>query len=410
MSRYHHFKVLSVGALLGLALTLSACGASTSDSASPATGGAAGGLGECGTLPTNKGVNDATGLIKSLGEPYVTNFNGYSTPVQASAWANWTPEKTSGFKVGVLYGPFGNGFQTANYEGIVKGLKESPKVSDVITSTMTTIEASEGIQKYSSLIQQGVDLIIYQPPVNAAAMIPVVEKAGKAGIPSISVVNEVDSPYNVNFTPNAYAYGALAGAAMLKNIGGKGNLLEVQGIPGIPVNDVNKAGFEDAVKLCPNATIVGDVSGGFVDGTAQSAVLKYLSSHPAPIAGFWEAGAMTIGIKGAFDKLGREFPAAAASASGKGLFAYMAAHPDYKGVSQQLDADALGRAAAYAALKMLNGDGVKINAVSVGATAVTPANVAEWNPGTDEKSVDSPAGPPSMVTDLQAYVDKLFTK
>lgn len=408
MSRIHASKVLSVGAL-GLALTLSACGSSSSDSAS--SGGGSGEVsGKCGTVPTNRGVNDTSGVIKTLGEPYVSNYNGYATPVQASAYADFKPDKTSGFKVGVLYGPFGNGFQTANYEGIVNGLKESPMVDDVITSTMTTIEASEGLQKFQSLIQQGVDLIIYQPPANAAAMIPVVEKAGKAGIPSISVVNEVDSPYSINFTPNGYLYGASAGASMLKNIGGKGNLLEVQGIAGIPINDINKAGFEDAVKLCPDAKIVGDVTGGFVDGTAQAATLKYLSSNPAPIAGFWEAGAMSIGIKGAFDKLGREFPAGAASASGKGYLAYMAGNPDYKGVSQQVDPDALGRAAAYAGLKVLAGDGIKVNAVAFGATTVSSENVAEWNPGKDEKSVDSPAGPKSLIKDMQDYVDPLFTK
>jgi ribose transport system substrate-binding protein len=400
-------KAASIGAIT-VALTLSACGSTTSDTSSSGAEGGAGG--QCGTVPTNVAVTDSSGVIEALGEPYTTEYPGYAVPVQASKYVDWKPAKTAGFKVGVLYGPFGNGFQTANYEGIVAGLKESPKVDEVITSTMTTIEASEGLQKYQSLIQQGVDLIVFQPPANSASMIPAVQKAGEAGIPSISVVNEIDSPYVVNFTPNAYQYGAQSGAAILKNIGGKGNLLEVQGIAGIPVNDINKAGFEDAVKLCPDAKIVGEVTGGFVDGTAQSSVLKYLSSQPAPIAGVWEAGAMAIGVRGAFDKLGRDFPAVAGSAEGKGYLAYMANNPEYKGVSRQIDPGALGRAAAYAALKMLNGDGVKINAIVFGATTVTPENVAQWNPGTDEKSVDAPTGPANLLPDMQAYVDKLFTK
>lgn len=415
MSRSLRVSISWWSGAAALALMTAACGAASSgdtgssapvDAAAAASASAA--PGKCGSVPTSRGFQDSSGVIKKLGEEYVAYYNGYNTPVQKSHWADWKPDKKSGFRVGVMFGPLFNGNQNDLYNGLVSALEESPLVSKVVKTNTTGIEPSEFLQKYQSVLQQGVDLIVYQAPPNAAAMIPVVAKAAESGIPSVSINGQTDSPNVVNVTPNAYLFGARGGAYLMRLLGGKGNVLEVEGIPGVGINDQNKAGFGDALALCPKAKVVGNVSGGFADGAAQTAVLQYLSSHPQPLDGAWEAGAMANGVIGAFEKLGREVPPLASSSTSLGYLAYLAANPKYAGVANQVSGWAEGKATGYTATKMLAGDGALVNSIVLPAEDLYAYNVKAWNPGADTKSADAPKGPDSLVTDSQAYVDHFF--
>jgi ribose transport system substrate-binding protein len=417
MSRPLRVNLLWCSGAMALALTTAACVADDSsgggaaeklDAAAAASSSAA--PGECGSVPTSKGVDDSTGIVEELGEKIAGNYIGYSTPVQASSWADWKPAKGSGFTVGVMFGPLFNGYQNEVYDGLVAGLEDSPLVSKVVKTNTTGIEPSEFLQKYQSVLQQDVDLIVYQAPPNAAAMVPVVEKAAEAGVPSVSIIGQTDSPDVVNVTPNAYSYGARGGAYLMRLLGGEGDVLQVEGIPGVGINDQNKAGFTDALALCPDAKVVGTVSGGFADGAAQTAVLQYLSSHPQPLAAVWEAGAMANGVIGAFDKLNREVPPLASSSTTVGFLAYLAAKPDYAGMAIQVSGWAEGQATAYTATKMLAGDGARINSIVLPAEDLFADNVDAWEPGTDTKSVDAPRGPETLVSDANAYVDNFFTR
>jgi ribose transport system substrate-binding protein len=418
MSKPLRVDLLWCSGALALALMTAACGtdAKTSSGGSSEKLGAAAAAsasakpGDCGSVPTTRGFKDSTGVVEGLGDEIASYYNGYDTPVQGSAWADWKPTKFSGFKVGVMFGPLFNGNQNDLYNGLVSGLEASPIVSEVVKTNTTGIEPSEFLQKYQSVLQKGVDLMVYQAPPNAAAMIPVVAKAAKAGVPSVSINGQTDSPYVVNVTPNAYLFGARGGAYLMRLLGGSGNVLEVEGIPGVGINDQNKSGFKDALAMCPDVKVVGTVSGGFADGAAQTAVLQFLSSHPQPLDGAWEAGAMANGVIGAFGKLKRDVPPLASSSTSVGYLAYLAANPEYAGVANQVSGWAEGQATAYTATKMLAGNGAKVNSIVLPAEDLYAFNVAAWEPGTDTKSAAAPKGPKSLVADSHTYVDNFFAR
>lgn len=410
-------KMGSIG--LAVALATSACGA-----AANSTGGGNGSntavspavaatsvpaSGKCGSVPTNRGVQDQTGVIKGLGGDYSANYNGFDLPLAKSAWANWKPSKTSGFTVGVAFGPLSNGNNTLLYNNLVDALKKTPGVSKVIPYTTTGTDVSEQLQKYQSLVQQKVDLIVYEP-LASEAFVSQVQEAAKAGIPSLAINGEVNTPDSVNFTPNAYLYGAIGGAYLMRLLGGSGNILEVQGVPSVDINAENLKGFSDAIKLCSGVKVAGQVTGNFDPGAAQSAVLQFLGSHPQPVNGVWEAGAMANGVTAAFKKLGRTMPPLASSSTTKGYLAYLAANPNYGGMAVEVDAGAEGQTAAYVAGKMLAGDGVKVNSIVVSPAEIYASNASTWNPGTDTTSEDAPTGPASLAASMKSYVDKLFTK
>src|SRR6187549_1778176 len=96
----------------GLALTVSACGKTSSDTDSaskgtPTTTKAS----ACGTT-TSLPFKDASGVIAKLGPEYQQAYNGYADPIFPSAWANFKPKGDGPYTIGVSITQPINDFQT----------------------------------------------------------------------------------------------------------------------------------------------------------------------------------------------------------------------------------------------------------------------------------------------------------
>ena len=353
---------------------------------------------------------DKTGVLKSLGSAYVSGYNGFNLPVETSKWASWAP-KTAKLKVGVAFGPLINGSQTTMYDHLVASLKASPKVSSVVAYAAPSPSVTAELQQYNSLVQQHVNLIVYEPEV-ATAFIGPVKAAGLAGIPSVAINAYVDSPYSVNATPNSYLFGAKGGAALFALMKGKGSVLQVNGLVATTLNITADQGFSDALKLCPGIHVLGPVTGGFSPSMAESATLSFLSSHPVPLGGVWEAGVMSGGVVNAFNKLGRTVPPVSGSIPPQGFLAYWASRTSagYRGYMATQSPGTLGTVGADVAIKMLKGDDIRVNNVVLNPTPITSGNLSSWVTTKNTQSDAASNGPPTTTTQALAYVAKLFRK
>jgi ABC-type sugar transport system substrate-binding protein len=356
-----------------LALTAAACGKSTADAGS-STSGSSSSSSDCGTVPTAS-FSDSAGLIKALGSDYTAAYSGYSGTVQKSAWANWKGKKSGTITVGISESQLTNPYQTLINTALQTYLKaQGYKVVDLVS----TNEVTNQISQFNQLITDKVDLIVYQPL--AAGFESVVDKAAKAGIPSISVLNNVADANTVNVVPNAFAAGEAQAAALAKTMGGKGTILGVHGIKGVPIDTDTFKGAKAALTKCPDITLEDSTYTDFSPTTAQTKVQQYLAANPTKtIGGVLEGGPMTTGIISAFQKTNVTVPPIADNGLTKGGVAYWSANAgSYKGVGLFNPADGLAKAVVQVAKHMLDGDGVKASDIVIEPPLVTSDNLSKF--------------------------------
>lgn len=187
-------------------------------------------------------VKDPDGVVAQLPADQQAAYQGYPYAVQKSPWADWKPKGAPPYKVGVVWGPATAGFQNDMGQAVVDKLKSSPLVSDVEFRTMgADVNIPNALANYNAFVNEGVDLIILEPLI-APAFIEAVKRGADKGIPTISVQNAIESPEAINVGPNLTLANAQASARLLQMLGGKGNILQVGGIPGSPADTEATAG------------------------------------------------------------------------------------------------------------------------------------------------------------------------
>lgn len=146
-----------------------------------------------------------------------------------------------GFSVSTQTNPF---FVTMK-ESIEKSVKDSG-YELVITDAKDN--AATQTSDIESLISQGVKVLIVNP-VDSKAVSSSIKAAKEAGIKVISVDRSVDGvDVDSHIASDNIAGGKLAGEYMIKELGGSGNIIELEGISGASATIERGKGFEDSIK------------------------------------------------------------------------------------------------------------------------------------------------------------------
>lgn len=359
------------GAALALSLTLAACGGgadsagTTGNNTLPAvpSPAAAAASGTCGSVP-DVAAQDPDGVLKDLPAELQASYNGYPTPVLASAWANWKPSGSGPWKVAVLWQPPMNTFVSNTHKALLDTLKASGKVNvvaDLAPKDPTDVPGQ--LQQFNQAVAQKPDLIILMP-LAAEPFVQPIDAAAKAGIPTVTPWLPVPTKAAIGVGQNDWLSAASIAANVAASVGGKGDALMVHGIPGIASDNNAFAGFKAALGLCPDLKQAGEVTGNFSTAATQAAVLQFLSTHPGKLAAVFQAGVMTPGVIQAFEQLGRPVPAIADLGSTQGSIAYAHQNRDsYKEFGNSVPDEAIGRVSAEVALRTLVGDGPKLSPI-----------------------------------------------
>src|SRR4051812_34835777 len=208
--------------------------------------------GGCGTLPT-VAPNDPKGLLSQLGGKYPDSYVGFRDyPLEKSAWTSWKPARTSGWNVQVVWVPLTNPFVIAALGGLKQELKASGKVANIqVQSPNAPTDVPQQLQMIQTAIERKPDLLVVFPLAGAAAA-PAIAAAGKAGIPTVSPETGIPGPYAVGVNTNLYLSEGQAAAGVLGLMGGKGSVLEVHGVKGVPNDVIAGQAWKQALSRCPN--------------------------------------------------------------------------------------------------------------------------------------------------------------
>jgi ribose transport system substrate-binding protein len=251
-------------------------------------------------------------------------------PTGASAYRDWKPKKGPPWTIGYASSYAGNTWRAAALEHLEKNLlpkwQKLGLVRDLIV-TQSNLKDSLQIQQMRQLVDRGVDAVIICCS-NPTALNGTVKYAFDHGVPVFSMVGYVTSPYAVNSSTNFVVAGEQQGEWLAQQIGRKGNVLIVEGIPGTSTSDSIDRGIKTGLAKYPDLKIVGDIAGMWTDQVAQSEVQKWLANHPGELDGIAVQSAAELGVLRALEQSGRKMvPVAIGGESG--ALCYWRHHPDY---------------------------------------------------------------------------------
>jgi ribose transport system substrate-binding protein len=81
---------------------------------------------------------------------------------------------------------------------------------------------------------------------------------------------------------------------LAEKLGGKGNIVEIEGIPGHPANVARMSGVDEVLKSYPNIKVLGKDTGKWDEATGQQVMSNFLASFPN-MDGYWTQDGMAIG-------------------------------------------------------------------------------------------------------------------
>ncbi len=207
--------------------------------------------------------------------------------ISAAGIAGGASAEDKEYVVGVSNTLIGNGWREEMVCSIKAEALASGKVSKVVLANRNG-GPSEQIADLRNLISAGANIIIINPS-DRKALDPVIKQATDRGIVVVAVDQGVDAPSAYVLTNDQKAYGRLGAEALFKKLGGKGNVVEMRGIDGVPADADRHEGFTEALKKYPDIKVVASVFTNWSqDKGAQQ--IKDLIGSGKEIDGIWTSG------------------------------------------------------------------------------------------------------------------------
>ena len=139
-------------------------------------------------------------------------------------------------------------------------------------------DVAKQVSQIESLILSGADAIIVDPG-SASGLNGAIEKATAAGIPVV-IVNDgpvtTDQCYQINFDTDSMATNAAN--YVVKALKGKGNVIEIRGMAGVPFDEAFHGALLKALGKAPAIKVVGTVYGEWTESVAQKQLTSILPS------------------------------------------------------------------------------------------------------------------------------------
>jgi ribose transport system substrate-binding protein len=191
------------------------------------------------------------------------------------------------FVLGVSNTLVGNGWREEMICAIKAQAAASGVVSKVIVADRNGGPAEQNAD-IRNLISAGANAIVINPS-SGTALNSVIAQAASRGIKVVSVDQRVSAPQAYNVTNDQVAYGKLGAEWLFKKLGGKGNVVEMRGIAGVPADTDRHTGFEQALKEYPGIKVVKQTFTNWSFAPGGKQMLDILNSG-VKVDGVWTSG------------------------------------------------------------------------------------------------------------------------
>lgn len=207
--------------------------------------------------------------------------------VAVVATAGQARKSQDGYTLGLSNTLVGNGWREGQLCAFKAQALASGKVDSLRIAHRATDTAGQ-ISDIRAMISAGVDAIVINPS-SPTALKPVAAQARARDIEVVFIDQYVSAPGVYNASNDQVAYGRLGAIWLFKKMGGRGNVVEMRGIAGVPADTDRHKGFQQALKRYPNIRVVKSVFTGWQFAPGAKQMLDILNSGTR-VDGVWTSG------------------------------------------------------------------------------------------------------------------------
>jgi ribose transport system substrate-binding protein len=176
------------------------------------------------------------------------------------------------------------------------------KVSELIYASADG-SADKQAPEVEDLLSQNPDALILVP-MGRAALAASVDRAAAQGVPVVLCASGVDGDsYVTEVGTNLFGLGVRMANWLSGQLGGTGNILVMDGIPGVDTAEIAKAGAAGVWKTKPGIKILDEQYGQWSTSEAKKVAEQWIAKYGKTIQGVWsDGGQMSQGIVEAFQE------------------------------------------------------------------------------------------------------------
>ncbi|MGH9882229.1 MAG: sugar ABC transporter substrate-binding protein [Pyrinomonadaceae bacterium] len=186
-----------------------------------------------------------------------------------------------------------------------KGAEDEAKklgVNLIVQAAEREVDVEKQMQIVENLLQTKIAALCVTPS-GSREIVPAINKANSANISVVIVDTRVDAKTLSDakgkiatfIGSDNYEGGKLAGERIAKQLGGKGKVAVLEGIPGHETGDSRLKGFRDALKATPGIEIVASQTANWERDQGFNVFQNILQSHPDVQAVFACSDLMALG-------------------------------------------------------------------------------------------------------------------
>jgi len=156
-------------------------------------------------------------------------------------------------------------------------------------------DSSKQVAAMESLISRKVNGILISP-MTTDSLVPAIEEAVKAGIPVVSVDRKANTDkVLVHVGADNVEGGRAAARYVVEKLGGKGNIIELEGTPGASPAIDRKKGFDEVIAQNPGMKILVSQTAQFDRAKGHDVMENLMQAYPNYDAVFGANDEMIIG-------------------------------------------------------------------------------------------------------------------
>ena len=213
-----------------------------------------------------------------------------------------TTNDMSGKKIGLVISTLNNPFFVTLKEGAEEKANEVGAELIVLDSQN---DPAKELSNVEDLITQGVDMILINP-TDSDAVVNAIKSANAASIPVITLDRGANAGDVVtHIASDNVAGGKMAGQFIIDTLGGKGNVVELEGIAGTSAARDRGQGFNDAIATSEIKVVANQVA-DFDRTKGLSVMENILQAQPEINAVFAHNDEMALGALKAIQASGRD--------------------------------------------------------------------------------------------------------
>lgn len=218
-----------------------------------------------------------------------------SAPANTAAPAATTAPTQKKFTIGISNSFISSEYRTqmiqelkdVNAEYMAKGI-----TNDLVIESADT-DVPGQIQQLQNLMAKNVDAILVNPG-DVNGLNATLEDAVSKGIIVISVDQALNAKgvYDVGIDQTLWA--TTSAQWLADKLGGKGNIVEIEGVPGHPANVARMSGVDAVFAKYPGIKLLAKDTGKWDEATGQQVMSNFLSAYPT-LDAYWTQDGMAIG-------------------------------------------------------------------------------------------------------------------